>query len=58
MPDRWIVDELPDLHWEPDHTPARTPDMRAAERLDLRSCGLTAHEMHTMTTVTLTGSYL
>lgn len=58
MPDRWTAEQLPAIDWEPDQRPARTPEMRGAERLDLRACGLTAHEMHTMTTVKISKKYL
>ncbi|MER6350602.1 hypothetical protein ABT186_01800 [Streptomyces sp. NPDC001634] len=58
MADRWTADELPGLLWEPDHTPARTLDMRAAERLDLWACGLTAWQLHTMTDLKISEEYL
>ncbi|WP_265560788.1 hypothetical protein [Streptomyces hygroscopicus] len=52
---------VPAIDWTDvcgDTQPDPTPEMRSAERRDLWGCGLTADQMHHMTTVTPKPEYL
>lgn len=56
MPDRWTASALPATRWDVPDEPDE-PRIAAPHR-DLWGCGLTADQMHTMTTIKTAGEYL